>query len=76
MWFTNANNRSTASWYYPFKGNFSATLRILLTKINIQFHIDVQHIMKQKDHFTIDTNEGTFQSRQLVFATGRSEQIG
>ena len=28
--------------------------------------------MKQKDHFTIDTNEGTFQSRQLVFATGRS----
>ncbi len=39
-------------------------------------YIDVQHIMKQKDYFTIDTNEGTFQSRQLVFATGRSERIG
>ena len=28
--------------------------------------------MKQKDHFTIETNEGTVQSKQLVFATGRS----
>ncbi|MDA1832673.1 NAD(P)-binding protein [Bacillus sp. BR_7] len=51
---------------------FQQLYEFLLTKINIQFHIDVQHIMKQKDHFTIDTNEGTFQSRQLVFATGRS----
>ncbi|KXY86756.1 MULTISPECIES: NAD(P)-binding protein [Bacillus] len=51
---------------------FQQLYEFLLTKINIQFHIDVQHIMKQKNHFTIDTNEGTFQSRQLVFATGRS----
>lgn len=51
---------------------FQQLYEFLLTKINIQFHIDVQHIMNQKDHFTIDTNEGTFQSRQLVFATGRS----
>ena len=51
---------------------FQQLYEFLLAKINIQFHIDVQHIMKQKDHFTIDTNEGTFQSRQLVFATGRS----
>ncbi len=28
--------------------------------------------MKQKDHFTIETNEETVQSKQLVFATGRS----
>ncbi|MDX5866254.1 NAD(P)-binding protein [Bacillus cereus group sp. BfR-BA-01119] len=51
---------------------FQQLYEFLLTKINIQFPIDVQHIMKQKNHFTIDTNEGTFQSRQLVFATGRS----
>ncbi|WP_144614443.1 NAD(P)/FAD-dependent oxidoreductase [Bacillus cereus] len=51
---------------------FQQLYEFLLTKINIQFIIDVQHIMKQKDHFTIETNEGTVQSKQLVFATGRS----
>jgi len=51
---------------------FQQLYEFLLTKINIQFHIDVQHIMKQKDHFTIETNEGIVQSKQLVFATGRS----
>ncbi len=51
---------------------FQQLYEFLLTKINIQFHIDVQHIMKQKDHFTIEINEETVQSKQLVFATGRS----
>ncbi|MES5956221.1 NAD(P)-binding protein [Bacillus fungorum] len=51
---------------------FQQLYEFLLTKIKIQFHIDVQHILKQKDHFTIETNEGTVQSKQLVLATGRS----
>ncbi|PEO79433.1 NAD(FAD)-utilizing dehydrogenase [Bacillus toyonensis] len=51
---------------------FQQLYEFLLTKINIQFHIDVEHIMKQKDHFNITTNQGTVPSKQLVFATGRS----
>ncbi|EEK77444.1 NAD(FAD)-utilizing dehydrogenase [Bacillus cereus] len=51
---------------------FQQLYEFLLTKINIQFDIDVQHIMKQKEHFTIETNEGKVQSKQLVLATGRS----
>lgn len=51
---------------------FQQLYEFLLTKIKIQFHIDVQHILKQEDHFTIDTNQGTVQTKQLVFATGRS----
>ncbi|MGH0675628.1 NAD(P)/FAD-dependent oxidoreductase [Bacillus luti] len=51
---------------------FQQLYEFLLTNINIQFDIDVQHIMKQKEHFTIETNEGKVQSKQLVLATGRS----
>ncbi|HEB4951823.1 TPA: NAD(P)-binding protein [Bacillus cereus] len=51
---------------------FQQLYEFLLTKIKIQFHIDVQHILKQEDHFTIETNQGTVQTKQLVFATGRS----
>ncbi|OJD63708.1 MULTISPECIES: NAD(FAD)-utilizing dehydrogenase [Bacillus] len=51
---------------------FQLLYEFLLTKINIQFHIDVQHISKQNDHFKIETNQGTVHSKQLVFATGRS----
>jgi len=51
---------------------FQQLYEFLLTRINIRFHIDVEHIMKQKNHFKIETNEGTVQSKQIVFATGRS----
>ncbi|PEB81895.1 NAD(FAD)-utilizing dehydrogenase [Bacillus nitratireducens] len=51
---------------------FQQLYEFLLTKIDIQFHIDVEHIMKQKNHFKIDTNQGIVQSKQIVFATGRS----
>lgn len=51
---------------------FQQLYEFLLTKINIRFHIDVEHIMKQKNHFKIDTNQGIVQSKQIVFATGRS----
>ncbi|KFM95267.1 NAD(FAD)-utilizing dehydrogenase [Bacillus clarus] len=51
---------------------FQQLYEFLLNKIDIRFHIDVQHIVKQKEHFKITTNQGIFHSRQLVFATGRS----
>ena len=51
---------------------FQQLYEFLLTKINIRFHIDVQHVVKQQDHFKISTNQGTVHSKQLVFATGRS----
>ncbi|MED1059890.1 NAD(FAD)-utilizing dehydrogenase [Bacillus mycoides] len=51
---------------------FQQLYEFLLTKINIRFHIDVEHIIRQKDHFRIATNQGIVQSKQLVFATGRS----
>ncbi|MGN4424852.1 NAD(P)-binding protein [Bacillus cereus group sp. MYBK30-1] len=51
---------------------FQQLYEFLLTKIEIQFHIDVQNIVKQKDHFKIYTNQETVHSKQLVFATGRS----
>ncbi|OQR57745.1 NAD(P)/FAD-dependent oxidoreductase [Bacillus sp. CDB3] len=51
---------------------FQQLYEFLLTKIDIQFHIDVEDIMKQKNHFKIETNQGIVQSKQIVFATGRS----
>ncbi|NUC17283.1 NAD(FAD)-utilizing dehydrogenase [Bacillus mycoides] len=51
---------------------FQQLYEFLLTKIDIQFHIDVQNIVKQKDHFKIYTNQKTVHSKKLVFATGRS----
>ncbi|RWS44170.1 NAD(FAD)-utilizing dehydrogenase [Bacillus mycoides] len=51
---------------------FQQLYEFLLTKIDIQFHIDVQNIVKQKDHFKIYTNQETVHSKKLVFATGRS----
>lgn len=51
---------------------FQQLYEFLLTKIDIQFHIDVQNIVKQKDHFKIYTNQETVYSKKLVFATGRS----
>lgn len=51
---------------------FQQLYEFLLNKIDIRFHIDVQHVVKQQDHFKISTNQGTVHSKQLVFATGRS----
>ncbi|MGG0204593.1 NAD(P)/FAD-dependent oxidoreductase [Bacillus mycoides] len=51
---------------------FQQLYAFLLNKIDIRFHIDVQHVVKQQDHFKISTNQGTVHSKQLVFATGRS----
>ncbi|MBK3497012.1 NAD(FAD)-utilizing dehydrogenase [Viridibacillus sp. YIM B01967] len=51
---------------------FQQLYEFLLNKIDIRFHIDVQHIVKQKEHFEITTDQGIVHSKQLVFATGRS----
>ncbi|MCI0766107.1 NAD(FAD)-utilizing dehydrogenase [Bacillus sp. TL12] len=51
---------------------FQQLYEFLRNKIDIQFHIDVQYIVKQEQHFKITTNQGVIHSRQVVFATGRS----
>ncbi|MEB3055846.1 NAD(FAD)-utilizing dehydrogenase [Bacillus pseudomycoides] len=51
---------------------FQQLYKCLRDKIDIQFRINVQHIVKQKQYFKITTNQGIVHSKQLVFATGRS----
>ncbi len=51
---------------------FQQLYKCLRDKIDIQFRINVQHIVKQKQYFKITTNQGIVHSKQLVFATGHS----
>ncbi|KMY32287.1 NAD(FAD)-utilizing dehydrogenase [Lysinibacillus xylanilyticus] len=51
---------------------FHQIYKVLSSKIDIQFEVDVQEIIKDNDSFTLITNKGDIQSQQVVFATGRS----
>ncbi|WP_088070419.1 NAD(P)/FAD-dependent oxidoreductase [Gottfriedia luciferensis] len=44
----------------------------LASKIDIFFEVDVQQVKKENNVFTLNTNKGVFDSKNLVFATGRS----
>ncbi|MFY0519004.1 NAD(P)/FAD-dependent oxidoreductase [Lysinibacillus sp. UGB7] len=51
---------------------FQQIYKVLSSKIDILFEVDVQDIKKDKNSFTLITNKGDIQSQQVVFATGRS----
>ncbi|MGE7092013.1 NAD(P)/FAD-dependent oxidoreductase [Lysinibacillus sp. NPDC048646] len=51
---------------------FQQIYKVLSSKIDIQFEVDVQDIKKNNNSFTLITNKGNIQSQQVVFATGRS----
>ncbi len=51
---------------------FQQIYKVLSSKIDIQFEVDVQDIKKDNNSFTLITSKGDIQSQQVVFATGRS----
>ncbi|MGG2028056.1 NAD(FAD)-utilizing dehydrogenase [Gottfriedia sp. S16(2024)] len=51
---------------------FERLYKELSSKIDIRFEVDILDIKKENNLFYLDTNLGKFESKNIVFATGRS----
>ncbi|QKE71994.1 NAD(FAD)-utilizing dehydrogenase [Arthrobacter citreus] len=51
---------------------FQRLYTIIASKVDIRFEVDIQNLRKEMNTFTINTNLGKFESKHVVFATGRS----